>query len=548
MRPMSFVANLRLLKSVLRPQTVSAAIAVVLLATAAAVLTAMQPFILAMATMAVAQGRDLLVILGLYVGIGFASGVFSAAANYLSLRSRERIGGDIAIATLRTLLRPDKAFWRYSMGELMHAYSRGRESAHAIVSDMFVNLVPYLASLAVMTAFVAVQVSWPTALVLLTTAAIFMAINLRDIRKEYTLGIAFDGAMERVISNVTTAHELGEIVRSYGTEAFLTKRLTADLAEFDARVASHARHYLIKHVRLDVLRWLGLVVAIVVYLTGFGLGNPMDGASRIGGLVALILAYFQLIGPIVDLSRSVERVTRSTATMEVAARVLRDAIGGGLPPEMHRQGISSLTLEALVALAGGRPIGAPRSAQWKRGDVVFLQGPSGIGKSTFARTVAGLMPAAAGRAFVDGKAWDLGSQSSAMRDYVLYVPQVDYVFGGTVAENISLGDPSITVEMITTAADRLGITKMLSSRGLTLSDRIGDRGADWSGGERRRIALARAYVRDAGVIILDEPTTNLDRRSASHILQAFRERFKSSILLVISHDDVAAAGDKRLEW
>ncbi|WP_186307071.1 ATP-binding cassette domain-containing protein [Mesorhizobium amorphae] len=462
-KAMSFVANLRLLKSVLRPETVRAAIAVVLLATAAAVLTAMQPFILAMATIAVAQGSDLMVILGLYVGIGFASGVFSAGANYFSLRSRERIGGDIAMATLRTLLRPDKAFWRHSMGELMHAYSRGRESAHAIVSDMFVNLIPYLASLAVMTAFVAVQVSWPTALVLLTTAAIFMAINLREIRKEYTLGVGFDGAMERITSNITTAHELGEIVRSYGTEAFLTKRLTADLAEFDTRVASHARHYLVKHVRLDVLRWLGLVVAIVVYLTGFGVGNPMDGASRIGGLVALILAYFQLIGPIVDMSRSVERVTRSTATMEVAARVLRDAIGGELPPEMRRQGISSLTLEALVALAGGRPIGAPRSAQWKRGDVVFLQGPSGIGKSTFARTVAGLVPAAAGQAIVDGKAWDLGSHGSAMRDYVLYVPQVDYVFGGTVAENISLGDPSITVEMIATAADRLGISEMLST-------------------------------------------------------------------------------------
>ncbi|WP_186307072.1 ATP-binding cassette domain-containing protein [Mesorhizobium amorphae] len=83
---------------------------------------------------------------------------------------------------------------------------------------------------------------------------------------------------------------------------------------------------------------------------------------------------------------------------------------------------------------------------------------------------------------------------------------------------------------------------------MTLSDRIGDRGADWSGGERRRIALARAYVRDAGVVILDEPTTNLDRRSALHILEAFRERFKSSILLVISHDDVATDGDKRLEW
>lgn len=545
---MRLIANIHLLRNVIQASTVRAGLYVAAFATAASVLLAFQPFVLARATVAVAQGAGLVAILAAYVGIGLISGVCSASANYFALRSRERIGGDIALATLTALLRPDRSFWRYSISDLIHAFNKGREAAHAIVSDLFIDLAPYLAGLLVAVSLVAVQVSWPTAAIIFAAAIIFITWNLRDVRKEYALGKSFDEAQRGIVANIATAHELGEVVRSYGTETFLTSRLRDQLAEFDGRVHRHARHYFGKHVRLEIVRWAGLVAAIAVYLSGYGTTVAAASAERVGGLVALILAYFQLIAPIVDLSRSAERLTRSSASMEVAANILRDAQGEGPVAATSRVPVESFELDGVTAMNGDRPIGARRSAAWKRGDVVVFQGPSGVGKSTLARTLAGLIPAATGTVVVDGRAYPLSVRSNELRRHTLYVPQVDYVFAGTVADNIRLGDPSISDEAIEDAARQLGIAEMLAARGLTLSDRINDRGGDWSGGERRRIALARAFVREAGVLILDEPTTNLDRGSAKAILAAFRERFKHSILVVISHDNIAESTDKLLSW
>ncbi|PMS35779.1 ABC-type multidrug transport system fused ATPase/permease subunit [Trinickia symbiotica] len=545
---MSLIANIRLLRSVIPPNTVRVGFYVAVCATTASVFLAFQPFVLARATVAVMHGSGLTPVLGAYVSIGLASGICSATANYFALRSRERIGGDVAFATLAALLRPDRSFWRYSISDLMHAFDKGRDAAHAIVSDLFIDVGPYLAGLLVAVLFVAAQVSWPAAIIIFSTAFIFIAWNLHEVRNEYALGKSFDEAQRGILANIATAHELGEVVRSYGTETFLTSQLRNQLEDFDGQVRRHARHYFAKHVRLEIVHWLGLVATIAVYLSGLGTSTPAEGAERVGGLVALILAYFQLIAPIVNLSRSAERLTRSSASMEVAANVLRDAHGERPPAAPSRVPVKTFEFHGVITMNGDRPLGEPRSAAWQRGDVVVFQGPSGIGKSTLARTLAGLVPAAKGTVIVDGKRYPLPMSSRELRRHTLYVPQVDYVFAGTVADNIRLGDSAISDEAIDDAARRLGISEMLAARGLTLSARINDRGADWSGGERRRIALARAFVREAGVLILDEPTTNLDRGSAKSIVAAFRERFNHSILVIISHDDVAEPTDKLLSW
>jgi ABC-type multidrug transport system fused ATPase/permease subunit len=542
---MRFVANIYLLHNIINGSTIRSTVYVAVLATVSTILMAVQPFILASVTIAIAKGAEIVLLLGAYVAVGVLSGICAAGASYFSLRAREQIGADIATATLIALLRPDKAFWRNSLGELMHAYTKGRAAAHAIVSDLLIDLVPFIAGLVISISFIAVQVSWCTAAVIFVTAAIFVVMNLRDVRKEYVLGLGFDQAQRGIVANIASAHEQGEIVRSFGTEAFLTARLREQLSTFDQRVRLHARHYFVKHIRLEILRWTGLVASIAVFLAG---ASSVSNDERVGALIALILAYFQLITPIVDLSRSAERLVQSTASMEVAATVLDDAQGApsNLPPV--RNEVARLELVDVVTQVEGRPIGIPRSAVWERGDVVIFSGPSGIGKTTLARTLAGLIPAASGVVAIDGENYSLPDNCGELRRHTLYVPQVDYVFAGTIADNIRLGDPAISDHEILETARCLGITDMLSARGFGLTDYIHDRGGDWSGGERRRIALARAFVRKAGVLILDEPTTNLDQQSADAVLQAFRDRFKNSVLIIVSHDKIAAPQDKTLVW
>lgn len=545
---MNLIKNINLLRGVIQAGTVRASSFVALLATLASIFLACQPFIFAHVMVAVAQGKGLIGNLAAYIGVGLASGICTAGAAYFTLRTRERVGGDIAVATLSALLRPDKSFWRHSINDLMHAYAKGRNAAHAIISDLFMDLLPYLAGMLVSVFLVAVTVSAATAIVIFATASLFIVLNIRDVRKEYALGLFLDNAEKAITGNIANAHGLGEIVRSFGTESFLIARLQDQLTSFEQHVHAHARHYFVKHVRLELIRWVSLVVAILVYLSSISASSGNFGAESIGGLVALILAYFQLIDPIVDLSRSAERLTQASASMEIAARVLQNAHSSVPTESLSRLPLETFTLAGVVTMTGNRPVGVPRSVEWYRGDVVVFQGQSGVGKTTLARTLSGLIPAADGSVAVDGTPYPLTDTDNRLRQYALYVPQVDYVFAGTITDNIRLGDHSISDEAIVDAANKLGITDMLTARGLSLVDEIGDRGGDWSGGERRRIALARAFVRNAGILFLDEPTANLDQRSAHGVLAAFRERFRCSILVIISHDNIAIASDKRLSW
>ncbi|MGY2049823.1 ATP-binding cassette domain-containing protein [Methylobacterium sp. JK268] len=544
---MSIVSNVNTVRNIIHKQTVIKSILVAILATISAILLAVQPFILAHATVSAISGNDLLLLLVAYVSVGLAGGSCTAGAAYFALQSRERVGADIALATLSALLRPDRNFWRYTLTDLMHAYSKGREGTHAIIVDLFINLIPYVSGLIVSLSLVTFTVNWVTAAPVFATASLFIALNLRDISKERALSLAFDKIQKDISESIAGAHEVGEIVRSFGTESFLDLRLRTQLELFDERVVIHGKHYFRKHIRLELLRWSGLVAAIVAFQMTLPNDAP-PGVERIGNLVALILSYFQLIAPIVSLSRSAERLVQASASMEVAASILLDATRSAPEGLRTRRSLERLTLLGVEAMAGERRVGIPRSAEWRCGEVIIFQGPSGVGKSTLARTIAGLIPGAAGSIVVDSVPFSVKDNYSDLRQFSLYVPQVDYVFSESIIENIRLGDTSIPDDLISQAMIKLGISEMLSRRGLSLTDKIGDRGGDWSGGERRRIALARAFVRDAGIVILDEPTTNLDPESASAVLAAFRERFRRSILIVISHDDIAEASDKHVSW
>lgn len=167
-------------------------------------------------------------------------------------------------------------------------------------------------------------------------------------------------------------------------------------------------------------------------------------------------------------------------------------------------------------------------------ETVALVGPSGGGKSTIAALLLGFADPSRGRVMVG--ALDLATcDLVAWRSRIGWAPQRPTLFRTTVAGNIALGDPGATDERVRSAAERAGADEFIRELPSGYDTVVGDGGRSLSAGQVQRIALARAFLREAPLVILDEPTANLDRESAELVGGAVRRLGEDATVLVITH-------------
>lgn len=166
--------------------------------------------------------------------------------------------------------------------------------------------------------------------------------------------------------------------------------------------------------------------------------------------------------------------------------------------------------------------------------VTALVGPSGSGKSTIAQLLAGFYLPSQGEIRIGGV--PLGQKSvSALQDQLATVWQDSHIFYGTAEDNIRIGKPDATLTEIMEAAEEANIHEFIMSLPEGYQTMLGERGLRFSGGERQRIALARAFLRNAPIVILDEATSSLDRKNEIAIQEGFARLSQGKTALVIAH-------------
>jgi len=206
--------------------------------------------------------------------------------------------------------------------------------------------------------------------------------------------------------------------------------------------------------------------------------------------------------------------------------------GSGVPP----QSWDVIALRDVTLENPGRP-GALLDGfdlEIRRGEVVALVGASGSGKSTVASLLLGLRRPDAGVVSTDGD--DLRDiDPAAWRRQIGWLPQRPTLFRGSVRDNIAMADPRATDARIEEAARLAGADGFIRELRSSYDTQIGDGGRALSAGEARRIALARAILRDGPLLVLDEPTANLDAASAAVVARAIRHIAPGRAVLLIEH-------------
>jgi ATP-binding cassette, subfamily B, bacterial len=168
------------------------------------------------------------------------------------------------------------------------------------------------------------------------------------------------------------------------------------------------------------------------------------------------------------------------------------------------------------------------------GQTVALVGPTGAGKSTLVSLIPRFFDPESGRVLLDGR--DLRDlRIASVRAHIAIVLQDPFLFSGSVADNIAFGRPGATRSEIEQAARAARADEFIARLTNGYDTLIGERGANLSGGERQRISLARAFVRNAPIVILDEPTSAVDAETEGHILDAVGSLCKGRTTFIIAH-------------
>ncbi len=294
---------------------------------------------------------------------------------------------------------------------------------------------------------------------------------------------------------------------------------------------------------LDLAATLG--VALIAVTVGVRLVEGDLGLQA--GLTVLILAP-ELYAPLRALGAQYHA---SADGMAVADRILElldepAAVteGRGAAPDLRTVPVR---LQDVSFAYPARPGDVLRGAdlELRPGERVAVVGPSGEGKSTIASLLLRLAEPTAGRVLggdVDARDVD----AEAWRAQVAWVPQRPTILRGTVAENIRLGAPELSDEGVRRAARAAGADGFVGALPDGYATIVGEGGRALSAGQAQRLALARALARDAALLVLDEPTANLDPESGALVAEAIRRLPRDRTVLLIAHDRALARGMDRV--
>lgn len=288
----------------------------------------------------------------------------------------------------------------------------------------------------------------------------------------------------------------------------------------------------------DALFSLVMITAAV----GLALWRFDAGMITVGGFLAVLLLATLLYEPIDKLGRSfyVAMAGRTqqglfTQTLTTPEASASSRTPSGQPDEAAfvpgRGPAELLRLEDLGVERGGRGVLRGVTLSVPRGTVLAVVGPSGAGKSTLAAVLQGLLPAASGQLLLEGHPAD----PAALQQAAVTVPQKPFIFSGTVAENLRLARPEASEDQLWTVLAQARLDAEIAAKPHGLDTQVGEDGGSLSGGQIRRLAIARALLSGAKLLILDEPTADLDRRAERLVDESLRSLAGDHTLIIIAH-------------
>ena len=280
---------------------------------------------------------------------------------------------------------------------------------------------------------------------------------------------------------------------------------------------------------------LTIMVAILTFV-GVGFQQYSVGKLSFTWMLVGIVVIASSFGPVVALSNLSNTLLQTFACAERLFDLIDEEPHVEEVLEGHAVNGDSISYEDVTFSYPNRKekIFDNTSVHIEKGDKIALIGESGIGKSTFVKLMMRFWDVNEGRIKLDNK--DIKEVATdSIRSSQTLVSQETYLFNESILDNIKIGNIKASKEEVVKAAKMASIHEFIESLPKGYDTKVGELGGNLSSGEKQRIGLARAFLSDGDVLILDEPTSNLDTLNEGEILKSIKENCEDKTIVLISH-------------
>ncbi len=336
--------------------------------------------------------------------------------------------------------------------------------------------------------------------------------------------------------------ELTEAVR----ERFAGIRLIKAYGQEDTERAGldrHSRAYIQENLKLVkltgaffpmMLLLTNLSMAVVLYLGG---RLTIMNSITTGDFVAFINYLSLLTWPMMAMGWVINLMQRGRASLDRIAAILETPqdITPPARPLPVPSANPSLSLDQVhFSYAGGRPVLEDISFGLQPGQTLGIVGPPGSGKSSLLQLLPRLYDPFRGKVCLDSV--DIRSLAlGTLRSLYAYVPQDPFLFAGTIRDNVTFGSAEVDEDVLNSALARAELLETIQSFPKGLETLVGERGVILSGGQKQRAALARAFLLQSPIFVLDDPVSQVDVQTAHRIIGSLRQAGTERTMIISSH-------------
>jgi subfamily B ATP-binding cassette protein MsbA len=422
-------------------------------------------------------------------------------------------------------------FGRLSIGDLLSRLIADANSVRLVLVDVSNDLIVQPLTLIFALGYVVwVCLShdgghWFLACLLVVPAAVLLVRSVAQrIQRRTRQGMESASDLNSIaVENLQSARE----VRAYGLEEREAKRFNHASQEGLRIQGKLVRYEKALSPLVELTAAVGIAAAI-----GFGASNGFT----LPELLSLIVAFYFAYGPIKRLGNVTSRLSMAAPGLIRLEEIILAKVEVDDAPDAHplARARGDLEMSGVTFRYGADPVLVDVTLKISAGQSVALVGPSGAGKSTFVNLVPRFFDPQQGSILIDGH--DLRQVRQAdLRANIALVSQEPVLFNESILENIRLGRPTATDTEVREAARLAGAFEFIEAQPEGFLTKVGERGGRLSGGQRQRVSIARAFLKDAPILILDEATSALDTDTERSIQQSLALLMRGRTTLIVAH-------------
>jgi len=464
--------------------------------------------------------------------IAIVGGISAYVEKYLTTSVSQWVAHDMRLLLYQRIQRLSLAEHGQSRaGDLITRVTKDIDAVQDFIDTALLGIIVNIATLAGMIG-VMLWVNWRFTLIGLSIApplGLFVYFYSRRIKEASR---AVKKKESELMSGVAEVLVSIQVVQAFAREDYEDRRFNSESRQ-NVRVGLQARS-----IKAKLSPMVDIFVAVgTCMVLGYGVRLVSTGQLSIGVLIVFLMYLKKTYKPLKDLSKMANTLSKAAVSYERIQEVvgvdsqIRDLPGARVAPPF--KGLIELD-HVTFGYNDDVTVLKDVSLRIEPGTVAAIVGPSGQGKSTIASLLPRFFDPIAGAIKIDGS--DIREYTlKSLRDQISFVLQDSLLFRGTIWENLCYGKPDADPEATILAAQQANAHDFIMALPRGYGTMVSERGTTLSGGQRRRIAIARAIVRDTPILILDEPTTGLDAASEHAVTEALDRLMKGRTCIVIAH-------------